>query len=181
MELNELTFNKVDFSKKYHMVGLEGKRAGNYEILEQIQKKWKTCVASLSDESANVAHQVAFSKENLSFEFQNEMGIVDEGYFTFANMMNSPLLLYRLISIFFAPPITENWYKAIWEYPIQHKETGKEMIFGEHKGAPKFWLSESNPKQLNEVFKNDLLELLNFLVSDQIPHPYDRCTSGQIA
>lgn len=177
----KLTFNKIDFSKNYHMVKPEGERKGNYTALKEIQEKWEFSKTKDLSGCGNICHQTYFSKEKQTFEFLEDNLFLNENYFDLANLLNSPLLLYRLICIFFAAPTIMDAYKLIWEYPIKHKKTGKEMFFGEWKGATNFWLPEPTHKELNEEFKNDLLELLNFLVSDQIPHPYDGCTAGQIA
>lgn len=184
-----LTFNKIDSDKKYGKIDPNfGSGKGNYEKLQEIQAKWGYISTTALSEyvNGNIAHQIRFNNSNTSnkgFEFVNFEESLDNrrDYSFIEDIISTHLLMYRLICIFFSPPITGNWYKSVWEYPIYHISTGKQLIFGEHKGASNFWLSEMSHTQLENSFKKDLIELLNFLISDQIPHPYDGCTAGQIA
>jgi len=178
MKKDELTFTKVNKNRRYNMIDPEGERMGNDEMRDAIKSKWEW-TSEFTDGNGNVNYDCSFDLDKGTInwgnhDFVNELGL--------ANLISSPLLLYRLISIFFAPPETPgNPYKTIWWYSIKHKKTGKALGFGEWKGASGFWLTESGHKQLKQPFKSDLEELLLFLVSDQIPHPYDGCTSGQVA
>lgn len=178
MKTNELTFTKVNKNRRYNMIDPEGERMGNYDLAEAIKSRWEHTNDSTSG-CGNVNYDCSFDLENCKIEwgrhdFANTLGI--------GNLISSPLLLYRLISIFFgAPEVVSDPYKTIWWYNLRHKKTGKLMHFGEWKGCSGFWLPEGGHNELKQPFKKDLEELLLFLVSDQIPHPYDGCTSGQVA
>ena len=178
MKTNDLTFTKVNPEKRYHMIDLAGKRMGNYEIRDLVLAKWEH-----SNKSENGNGNVNY---DCSFDLSEGRVVWGEHNFAkilgLANIISSPLLLYRLISIFHGnTTVVKDPYKTIWWYNIKHKETGRILVFGEWKGAAGFWLPESSHAELKQPFKSDLEELLLFLISDQIPHPYDGCTSGQIA
>lgn len=172
----KLTFTKIDLTKRYYMTDLDGERMGNYKALEEIKKTWMSSDVS-SDGNGNVGHECCFDLPNGEIKW-------DCGFdgLRMSNILTSQLLLYRLICVFNTPPIAvRNPYKTIWWFCIKHKSSGKILTFGEWKGAAGFWLPEGTHKQLKPNFKQDLEWLLLFLVSDQIPHPYDGCTAGQIA
>lgn len=174
----KLTFTKVDLSKRYYMIDLDDKRMGDYDALEEIRNKWIIGGESQAG-CGNVSAECAFDllKGKIVWGGWN-----NPGAFYISNIIDSPLLLYRLICVFNEPPETEkDPYKTVWWYHIKHKPSGKVLAFGEWKGAARFWLPETNHTKLKPEFKKDLEDLLLFLVSDQIPHPYDGCTAGQIA
>ena len=98
-----------------------------------------------------------------------------------SKMMSPSLWLYRLIATFFFAPTCEDNYKMIWEYSLQHKESGQKVMFSEWKGAAGFWMSETNNKKLNADFKKDLVELCNYLCSNKCAHPYDGLVAGEVA
>jgi hypothetical protein len=180
--INEkLTFSKVDTTKRYYMINLSGERMGDYEICENVRKKWESGVSSDGNSNGNVNYDCTFDLKNkiIRWDDKNESHFND---FYLSNIITSQLLLYRLICMFRAhPEIEQDPYKTIWWLTIKHRKSGKKLTFGEWKGASGFWLPESSHTELKQPFKSDLEELLLFLVSDQIPHPYDRCTAGQIA
>ncbi len=68
-------------------------------------------------------------------------------------------------------------YKCVWEVQLQHKASGKKMTFGEHKGSPMVWTS---PLSADFTWE-DVLPLINLLVSPRCPHPYDGCVAGVCA
>jgi hypothetical protein len=180
MKTNELTFTKIDTEKRYHMINLNGERMGNYKIANNITGKWENTLSS-SDGCGNVHYECTFDLENKKIKWTTK----DKDWskdLSFYNIIDSPLLLYRLISVFHSTPeVVTDPYKTIWWFSLKHKKTNKKLTFGEWKGTSGFWLPEHTHTQLKKEFKEDMEELLLFLISDQIPHPYDHCTAGQIA
>ena len=77
--------------------------------------------------------------------------------------------------------MSKDAYKSLWEYPLQHKETKEYLTLLEYKAGFTINAKFTKPEQLPESFAFDLLELLNFLVSDQIAHPYDGTLAGTVA
>jgi hypothetical protein len=186
--MKNLTFTKLDLNRKYGLIDPDrGDRMGEMEMNMEILKKWVNTGDELTGGmNGNMCHHVNLNhKEGFVYLGKNnEYWNTDdrkERDVTFSEAISTSLLLYRLCCLFDAQPIIENNYKSIWDFPVKHKETGKVVCFGEHKGASNFWMHETDPDKLGESLKNDLIELIAFLLSDQIAHPYDGCTAGQIA
>lgn len=180
MNTKKLTFTKVDKTKRYNMIDPDGtnERCGEEKMNKEITDKWQ-----FTKEDDNGCGNV---NSDCSFDIENGKVIWDDTNFSkrvgLTNLISSPLLLYRLICLFSeAPEVPSDPYKSIWWYHIKHKKSKKVLGFGEWKGASGFWLPETSHTKLNVDFKKDLEELLLFIISDQIAHPYDGCTAGQIA
>ncbi|KAK7424061.1 hypothetical protein QQX98_000671 [Neonectria punicea] len=103
----------------------------------------------------------------------------------FSNKISSQLLLYRLIAMFGTPPkLPEEGsntarYKTIWEYPLhwtadqgRNKST---LWFRDWKGAASVHFSGS------EEASEAALKMLEWLVSDNVVHPYDGVLAGNQA
>ncbi len=163
------------------MIDLSGERMGDYELRDTILKKWEGDTTSDKNSNGNINYACTFDFENglIKWDVKEKDWKKD---FYLSNVIDSPLLLYRLIALFKSQPeIESDPYKTIWWLTVKHKATGKKLTLGEWKGASGFWLPETEHTKLKKEFKADLEELLLFLVSDQIPHPYDNCTAGQVA
>jgi hypothetical protein len=107
---------------------------------------------------------------------------LDDNYISFARTMSSALLLYRLICLAFYPaPFTEEAYKVLWSVGLKHKETGHEICLEDYKAGCHLGSRFSEKEQIPPVLQKDLLELLDFLVSNQIVHPYDLTVAGSVA
>jgi len=98
-------------------------------------------------------------------------------------VISSALLLYRLLCLFKATVETEgpNGYKCIWWVNLKHKETGEILRFGEWKGAAGVWTRFHRDEELPESYKRDMLLLLDELVAEDCPHPYDGNIAGSVA
>lgn len=155
-------------------------RTGDEELRDFIAAKWEQ-----SDEreagNGNCHHDFYFNIAKQSFEFNENSLHFNEGYLSMYKILSPALLLYRLIATFFFAPECENGYKMIWHFNLQHKETGKKVTFSEWKGAPGFWLPDTDFKKLPATFRNDLIELCNYLISNKCAHPYDNLVAGSIA
>ena len=93
-------------------------------------------------------------------------------------VISSPLLLYRLRCLFPVEVQEVDRYKSVWEAEVVHKASGRILGFGEHKGAPRVYLSPDEP---NREFVEDGIELLNLLCDPRCPHPYDGIVAGSVA
>lgn len=62
-----------------------------------------------------------------------------------------------------------------------YEKTGEIVIFGEHKAGSSFWTKFVNIKDVPKEFLKDLKELIEYLVSDEVSHPYDGVVAGSIA
>lgn len=155
-------------------------RTGNYERRDAILIKWEFSKGDVSG-CGNVNNQCYFDTKKQSFIFSDESLYMDKSFIPMYRIMSPALLLYRLIATFFGSPKCEDGYKSIWNYTIKHTESGKQLNFSEWKGAIGFWLPEYTYTKLSEQFRNDLIELLNYLVSQECAHPYDNLVAGCIA
>lgn len=155
-------------------------RTGNYERRDEILKKWQFSNGEVSG-CGNVNNQFYFDIKNQSFTFSDKSLYMDESYIPMYRIMSPALLLYRLISTFFGSPKCCDGYKTIWEYTVKHTESGKQMNFSEWKGAIGFWLPEHTYTKLSEQFRSDLIELMNYLISNECAHPYDNLVAGSVA
>lgn len=159
-----------------------GKEA--YTKAKKITDKWEP-IPKAVDTCGNV--RPLFNTETKRFGFSgNEFGSTGSKYVGMYRVISSALLFYRLFLLWaFQWNVCDNEgknrYKCIWWLTIKHKETGDILQFGEWKGAAGIWTVHHSPKELNPTYKKDLLELMNFIVSDKVPHPYDGCVAGSVA
>jgi hypothetical protein len=106
----------------------------------------------------------------------------DDNHISFAKTISSALLLYRLICLAFYPaPFRDEPYKVLWSVGLKHKETGYEICLEDYKAGCHLGSVFSEKEQIPTVLQRDLLELLDFLVSNQIVHPYDLTIAGSVA
>jgi len=174
---NEIKLIKGQFSVNPDYIQ---ERTGDYELRDKIATKWENSIKH-ENGSGNVGHEFYFDVNKQSFVFVEYPANKEDNYIAMYRIMSPALLLYRLIATFFGTPKCEDDYKMIWRYNIIHKATGKLISFLEWKGAIGFWLPDYDHKKLNAEFKNDLIELMNYLVSDKCAHPYDNLVAGSVA
>ena len=155
-------------------------RTGDYELRDKIAAKWGNFDKRLEG-CGNCNHEFYFDTAKQTFLFSSDWLHSDERYLSIYRIISPSLLLYRLIATFFGNPVCQDGYKSIWEYNLVHKATGKGLSFSEWKGAAGFWVPEGNSKQLNAEFKKDLIELMNYLISQKCAHPYDNLVAGSVA
>jgi len=155
-------------------------RTGDYDLRDKIAAKWAN-TDKRQEGCGNIGHQFYFDIKNQSFIFSDESLYKEDGYISMYRIMSPALLLYRLIATFFGSPKCYDQYKIIWEYNLIHKATGKSISFSEWKGAAGFWLPDYEHKKLNKEFKADLIELMNYIISDKCAHPYDNLVAGSVA
>jgi hypothetical protein len=155
-------------------------RTGNYELRNKIAAKWEN-LNHFVDGNGNCNSSFYFDVAKQTFVFSNDRLYNDNGFIPMYRMMSPALLLYRLIATFFGSPKCEDGYKMIWHYNLTHKLTGKAISFSEWKGAIGFWIPDYTHEKLNKEFKKDLVELMNYLVSNECVHPYDNLVAGSVA
>ena len=112
-------------------------------------------------------------------------GLPDGGKPVYAHhLISSQLLLYRLLAVFGMPPSIEDevdGYKSIWSYmlhwmPGQNNNGRKSyFLFSDNKGYFTFHFYGSGEAS------RSALDLLEWLVSDNVPHPYDGVLAGNQA
>lgn len=155
-------------------------RTGDYKLRDAISSKWEYTALRLEG-NGNCNSQFSFDIKNNTFLFQDKSSYDLSSFIPMYRIMSPALLLYRLICTFFNAPICYDGYKTVWEYNLTHKQTGKNVSFSEWKGAIGFWVADYTHTELSKEFKADLIELMNYIVSDKCAHPYDELVSGSVA
>lgn len=123
-----------------------------------------------------------FFKFNEDRKIKLKAGKTGDYCYGFYQAIPSALLLYRLGCVFDGEVhFCRNGYKCIWEFALKHEKTGEVVIFGEHKGGATFWTKFMDIKDVPKEFLKDLKELVEYLVSDKISHPYDGVLAGSVA
>lgn len=190
--MKNITKNNLEIKQNQFLVDSNlytQERTGNYEKQEAIISKWEYSEKGIEG-NGNINSETFFDTEKqkivfLSYEDKAKLNLPYEEEFKrfigLYRVISSPLALYRLVSLFFMPPVTANDYKMIWNYTIIHKPTGKAVNFSEWKGAFGFWLPDYTHRKLSPKFKSDLTELITHLISNEIAHPYDNLVSGSVA
>lgn len=177
-KIQKITYTKGQFAVNPPYVA---DRTGNYERRDKIKEKWENFTGKSVDGSGNVNSQFFFDVSKQEFIFSKASLYLDDNFIPMYRLMSPALLLYRLIATFFAAPVCYDNYKMIWEYNIGHKATGKPIQFSEWKGAIGFWVPEYDNEKLDTQFKNDLIELMTYIISNECVHPYDNLVAGSVA
>ena len=98
--------------------------------------------------------------------------------------ISSALALYRTICIIENPIVESegaNGYKVPYSIYLKHEPTGRVLSISEWKGAFGVWTPFLKESELPLRYKVDMLKLLNLILSDTSPHPYDGTTAGSVA
>jgi hypothetical protein len=160
--------------------GITG-RFGNYERQEAIMAKWVYRKAAANDlGTANLRMYTFYDIPKNKFII-NENGKPTRNQVYIYDVMSAANWMYRLSITFLKPPIMDNHYKAPWLFPLVHKATGVSAIMTEWKGSISFITNVYHPKGADKEFINDLLELLDYLVSYECAHTYSHLVAGAIA
>jgi len=152
-----------------------------YTKASRITDKWEP---SNQDEGINGNVRPIYTVATGKFSFKDQDSpFHDDKTRGMYEVIPSSLLLYRLLCLYKAEVITEgpDGYKCIWWITLKHKATGDKLTLGEWKGAAGIWTSYYSLKELPSSFKKDILSLLNLLVSETCPHPYDGLVAGSVA
>lgn len=167
-----------------------GERKADYKKGEIINTKWKAISAEeaydkgKSGFSGNISHAIKVNPKTKKIKLTEKYSNSNENNLDLSETISSALALYRMICMIKNPIVeTEGaeGYKVPWSLKLIHVETGEILGFSEWKGAFGIWTRFYETKELPESFKRDLTEILNFMLSDKSPHPYDGCTAGSVA
>lgn len=147
-----------------------------------IQEKWLVRPKAPSLHNNLATNGLFYHIENKTFLFGSREDWFNRNLCSPSRVIASSLALYRVMCLFYKPPVVEkDAYKTLWEYPLQHRETKEYLTLLEYKASFTINTKYSKPESLPESFAFDVIELLNFLVSDQIAHPYDGTLAGTVA
>jgi hypothetical protein len=166
-----------------------GERKADYEAGKQAQdifiplnprsKKAKELFNKFDGVCGNMFVGVVFNGDEKKFIHKTDKMTK---FFPSYVVISCALFLYRLICIFDNPVVKTDGhlgYKVPWAMYFVHEPTGVFVCFSEWKGAISVRTPYSECE--NEKLNNDILSLLNLIVSDKSPHPYDGLTAGGVA
>jgi hypothetical protein len=103
-------------------------------------------------------------------------------YDNWGDKVAAPYALARLCALFEGLIITtggQEGYKTTWHLALKHKTSGVVVTFYDYKGGLSMGSNAHNT--IPADLKKDLKKLLDALVNDRCPHPYDGCVVGEIA
>ncbi len=159
-------------------------RAPNQIWQDQVVAKWEVLEKPVLAHG-NINMILRFDKRVNRFMFLKDWrkGFKDrEHYLAFYEVISSAFLLYRLICIGFYPhSFDTDSYKSLWSVGLKHRETGHQISLDDHKAGSHLASFFSERTEMPPIFERDLLELLDFLVSNQLVHPYDLTVAGSVA
>jgi hypothetical protein len=164
-------------NRLYADCALQNERRGNYEKQAGVAAKWLPLKETRSG-SANLEGALFFDGRFTLVEARARD--FAKGLPLFA-VISAPLGFYRLMCLFEAAPLVENGYKTMLAFPLYHVASGNYLEFNDYKGAFSVKTQFNEAVELPPDFAADLPELLNFLVSDEVAHPYDGKTAGFMA
>ena len=159
-------------------------RAPNQIWQDQVVAKWEVQKRA-TNMHGNINMILRFDKRINRFLFLDDWpkSIKERAYhLSFYEVISSAFLLYRLICIGFYPqPFDKDGYKTLWTVGLKHRETGHNVSLSDYKAGSNLASFVSEKTDMPPVFERDLLELLDFLVSNQLVHPYDLTVAGSVA
>lgn len=167
-----------------------GERKANYKAGEQINNQFEPVTAEEANKNGglngNVGSSLLVSRKTLKVTVGADFGTRDneETHAGLYQTISSALALYRIICMFQEPKIQmqgAGGYKCPWFAYFKHKKTGVYIALGEWKGAFGLWTPFMGTKEFNGEIKKDVVKLLELLISDRAPHPYDNITAGTVA
>jgi hypothetical protein len=161
-------------------------RKADYETAEYLRGAFEVVSTNnLAGTCGNLASSMMVNKRTKKLETVERKAFEDTPtHSALYEATPSCLFLYRLICIFQSPRIQidgADGYKSVWEMAIKHRATGEIFGLGEHKAAVSFWSKHYQEKDVPKKAMKDFLKLMNLILSDKSPHPYDGVTAGSVA
>ena len=108
----------------------------------------------------------------------------DSEYMHLSSAISSALVLYRLICMLKKPHVIAegaDGYKVPWCIYLKHKKTGAVVCFSEWKGSFGFRTHFSTPEETPKEFLDDIKFVIDLILSNNSPHPYDSTVAGSCA
>jgi hypothetical protein len=153
------------------------KRAKNYDQQDSIKTKWEYVDAPENEIGIMYALTVTWDSEK-----RWEWGKLPNDKSTSKHIFDvipSSEMLYKIACIFGRVSFYENPYKFLWYSRLHHKESQEILYIGDTKGGvaigcSKYYKDKNFPR-------SDIEELLSFLCSYNVLHPYDGVIAGSVA
>ncbi len=172
----------------------ENERIANYTESERLNKIWRPMkkleVKRTGGNSGNLSINMVIDRQTLTCRLlTKEDDRMDQfkkngSFVGMAEAIGSHTLLYRLICMFPNPYMViygSRGYKVPYEFFLKHIPTDEFVVFREWKGASGFGSPFYDWNDVPEDYKNDLFALINLLLSNTSPHPYDGLVAGEVA
>lgn len=173
----------------------EHERIANYAEGERLNKVWRPMTKEEIEKSelgnsGNLNMGMIVDKATLKCRLitkdDDPMSKFDEksSFVSMSRAIGSHTLLYRLICMFPNPYIVADGsqgYKVPYEVFLKHIPTDEFVVFREWKGASGFGSPFYDWKDVPKDYKKDLFDLINLLLSNGSPHPYDGLVAGEVA
>lgn len=98
-------------------------------------------------------------------------------------VLSAPYLLAKLVSAGCIPFVEgQDGYKNTWTIALKHKKTGHIITFYDFKSASSVGSSLTGYDSKDEkTFLKDAEKLIQALINERFPHPYDGCVIGEVA
>jgi hypothetical protein len=160
-------------------------RAENDILQNIIKDKW-VCAKTELNAHSNIEMSLRYEPKSNEFYFIDNHYDTRYDSPTIASTISSAFMLYKLLCLEFYPVYPhilpeDKPYKELWLVGLKHKKSDNILTIGDYKAAVSIGMNFSEPDQLPNDFKRDFLELLNFLISDDVVHPYDYTVAGSVA
>ena len=158
------------------------KRGISYARQKAVASKWKWLKKPVSHHSnINMYLRYDLADELFYFkaELREESPRVND---LLCNVISSALMMYRCGAMGFAPHFNNtDSYKTLCSVSLKHKETGEHLVIQDYKAGIDLSTVFHNTEDMPVSYREDVLELLNFLVSGDVLHPYDLTVAGSVA
>ncbi len=159
-------------------------RQADYNQSKLVSELFEAVPKDFDGGHGNLCGQLVVNRKSKKSKFTKDYSKAceDERCSGFYSALPSALLMYRLACLFQGniKACGQDGYKFTWQFALKHKKSGQIICFGEWKGGSLFW-TQFNLSDVPNDFKADILKLIDVLVSDTCPHPYDGLVAGSVA
>jgi len=153
------------------------KRAKNYDQQDSIKTKWEYIDAH--ENAMDSYNGLIVTRDS---EKRWEWGKLPNDKSTskhIFDVISSNEMMYKIACMFGKVGFYENPYKRLWYSILRHKESQEQLYIGDAKGGVSIGCSKYH---LDKKFpRADIEELLSFLCSYNVLHPYDGVIAGSVA
>jgi hypothetical protein len=170
---NNFTFSNINFKKPKNKLSQNCLNFNdddeNNEIKEKIRNKWRSL-----NENEKEPETYLNLISNFILTENNGLVFIDRSWYCdnpFYKCISSPLLLYKCALTFPNSIKIYNSNGYLWDCRLMHKETNQFIKFNDRKGEAvvgfEFTLIQYEIDKVPNQFFKDILELMNYLISDQ--------------
>jgi hypothetical protein len=154
------------------------RRAHGFAAQHTIFRKWGT-VPDPTEINAVITYRLRYSVQldTCSFVSKADTNELTEGarpdLIAIEDIISPADMLYRLICMGFRVTQPTEPQKIIWMVGLIHLESGEALTFYDYKGDARFGMRFLAPEAMPSSLLSDVLELVTYIVSGAVLHPYD--------